>query len=100
VVSIRENWTDVVGKVQAVRPSARGSGTIEVDVKVESAEPVPGFADFLSDRVGSVLRVAVGATPALAETLTPGAEVRMRIRRGRTPEDLFAHTRHLQIESR
>jgi hypothetical protein len=98
MVSIKENWTELTGTIGSLRPSDSRRGLVEMNLQVESAAPVPGFADFLSDRVGSTVTVKVKKETLEARNLVPGARVSMQVRRGRDVEDLFAHTQHIKIE--
>jgi hypothetical protein len=97
MVSIRENWTQLSGTVTAVRAKEGHHGTLEVDVKVDRTHPLEGFADFLSDRVGATVTIRLKQTDANNERLVPGAYVSMRVRRGRQPDEVFAHGAHIQI---
>ena len=98
MVSIKENWTELTGRIVALRDSDKRPGFVELHVQVESAAPVPGFADFLSDSVGSTITINVKKEALEARKVIPGARVRLRVRRGRQADDLFAHTEHLEID--
>ena len=98
MVPIKENWTELTGTITMLRASESRPGFLELHLQVEGAAPVPGFADFLSDRVGSTVLINVRKEPLEARKAIPGARVRVRVRRGRHADDLFAHTEHLKID--
>jgi len=97
-MQIKENWTDLVGDVEAVRPSRR-KGFVEIHLAVVDARGVEGFENFLGDREGSTVVVLVRTAVLGGPLPQQGNRIRVRVRRGRTPEPVYAHTKHFTIES-
>ena len=96
-MQVRENWTDLEGEVVDVRPSAARGGFVELDIAVRAARSVEGFADFLTPCVGTTVTVKIRADAVGVDDLVKGARVSVRARRGRAPDEIFAHTRSLTV---
>jgi hypothetical protein len=90
MVQIKENWTDVKGKIVGIADSPDRPSFKEVSILVDEARPVEGFANFLDGSSGKTLVVNMAADTVQAVSLNEGASIRCRIRRGRRAGDLFA----------
>lgn len=97
MVQIRENWTDIRGELLDARQSSVRTGFVELEILVTDAAPVPGFVDFLQDRVGTVVIVNVPADAVDLGKLAKGARIAVRVRRGQRPDDLFARAGTLTV---
>jgi hypothetical protein len=96
-MQIRENWTYLEGEVADVRQSATRAGFVELDIAVRAARAVEGFANLLGDCVDTTVTVRIRADAERVDELVKGAHVSVRVRRGQSADDVFAHTRSLRI---
>jgi 4-hydroxy-3-methylbut-2-en-1-yl diphosphate synthase IspG/GcpE len=92
MVSIRENWTDIEGTIVEIRALPDEQGASLVTVSVRSVRDVEGFENFLRDISGTAAAIRVPSDVAARAGCAAGKSVRCRIRRGRNPTDIFAHT--------
>ncbi|GKS59666.1 hypothetical protein YTPLAS18_31930 [Nitrospira sp.] len=89
-VSIVENWTDLEGEVLAVEPVPDMPSYRLVEIGVSRAQTVAGFANLLSEAVGTSVRVHVPVHLVEMTTVTTGVRVACRVRRA-GPHKIFAH---------
>ena len=95
VVQIIENWSRIVGRVEAWDPPAREgeSGTLALRVEQVSEITQPSgstYPNLLGGCEGRVLRVHVPATAAGSLDTAVNARVVLDVRRGRAPDVVFA----------
>jgi D-serine deaminase-like pyridoxal phosphate-dependent protein len=90
MVQIKENWTDVKGRITRIAASPDRPSFKAVSILVDEAQPVDGFSNFLADAAGKTIVVNVAADTVQAVSMNEGGQIRCRIRRGRKLNDLFA----------
>ncbi|MFF3456798.1 hypothetical protein ACFYXH_21180 [Streptomyces sp. NPDC002730] len=78
MVQAVENLTVLTTRLIESGPCPRLAGWDRVVVDVLGAEPVPGYADLLSQRVGE--RLEMGVLHELMQGVAPGATIRLRAR--------------------
>lgn len=91
-VPIRENWTDIRGTVREIRDMPGQPGMSLVTVAVAEADEVAGFANLLSGLPGTLAEIIMPAETARLAGCAAGKPLSARVRRGRGPGDIFAHT--------
>lgn len=96
-MQIRENWTDIEGTLLDSHTSSRRKGFVDLVISVEDVQPVEDYPNFLADQAGQTIVVSIPESVAENKTLAKGAHVSARVRRGRQPSDLFAHTERLVL---
>jgi hypothetical protein len=92
MVPIRENWTDVMGRIVEIKEIPGQPGVSLLTVAVSEAREVTGFANFLAGLPGTEVGVIMPAETVARAGCAVGSLVRCRVRRGRNPGDIFAHT--------
>ena len=95
MVEIVENWSRISGRVEIWEPPAApdAAGTLAVSVdRVETVARDSGaaYANLLSDAKGRTLRIHVPSSAAASLHPSAGARIVLDVRRGRTPDQLFA----------
>jgi hypothetical protein len=95
MTQIAENWARIAGRVEAWDPPAERDGSGTLTVRVESVSDIPrekgaAYKNLLKGDEGRSLRVLVPA--AIATRLKPavGERVEFDVRRGRSPNHVFA----------
>ncbi len=87
-MQIVENWTDVEGEVEEVKPSDISEDFVSVRLGVSHAKPVKGFANLVDVPKGQ--SIAVQVPKQVAVQLKKGAKIVTRVRRA-TNKNIFAH---------
>lgn len=87
MVQIIENWTDVIGVVTDVHPSAGDLCVVRIDV--DGSEAVAGFPSLVAPAAGQSIEVFLGRADAERIGIAPGMRIRTRIRL--TASGAFAH---------
>jgi len=92
---IVENWAHVVGRVEAWEPPADPGGLGTLIVRVESVRDIArdrgtAYKNLLKGDQGRALRVLVPAAAAPHLNLVVGKPIEVDVRRGRSPDHLFA----------
>ena len=85
MAQIIENWSELRGRVEEV--TLVEGDVVDVDLRVEAVEPVPGFAGLVGETRGRTIRVRLPLEGA--ETPRPGDELRVRVRKA-APDRYFA----------
>jgi hypothetical protein len=96
-MQIHENWADIEGTLLDGHPSRTRKGFVDLTIAVEDVHAVESYPNFLTDRAGRTIVVSIPEAVVDAATLVKGARVKVRVRRGQRPDDLFAHTERLSI---
>jgi hypothetical protein len=95
MVEIVENWSRISGRVEIWEPPAASDAAGTLAVSVERVETVARdsgatYANLLADTKGRTLRIHVPSTAAESIHLSAGSRIVLDVRRGRTPDQLFA----------
>ena len=95
-MQIVENWSRVTGRVEAWTPPSAAGGSGTLTMRVSRVAPVARedgalYPSLLKGAEGRVLRIEVPAVTAGKLAPSPGDEVELDVRRGRSAEQLFAH---------
>jgi hypothetical protein len=98
MAQIRENWTDITGRVIVIKDVPGQPGMSLLTVAVSEAREVQGFANFLAGLPGSEAGITMPVESAARAGCAVGSLVRCRVRRGRNPKDIFAHTDSVSCE--
>jgi hypothetical protein len=99
MVQIVENWSEIQGDVEEVRPDPELPGHLVAKVRVEEALPVPSpdggeYPNLLADAAGQTIDIHVTETAAAEHQLAAGRRLSARVRRA-TPTRSFADPQHL-----
>ena len=97
MVNIPENWTRIEGTVRLARAAKEKPEHLDLEVSVTSAAPVEGFREALSNPIGADIVVRVPSDICQRLGVEAGTMIRTRVRRGRTPNLTFAHTREFEV---
>jgi hypothetical protein len=92
---IVENWSRITGCVESWTPPDRSDGPGSLDVRVERVDEVvrPAghvYANLLAGCEGRVVQIEVPAVVACSLDIRAGDRIQVQVRRGRSPERLFA----------
>jgi hypothetical protein len=95
MVQIVENWSRITGCVERWQPADRPDGSGALTVRVERVEEVvrpagQAYPNLLAGCEGRVIQIEVPAIVASRLDIKPGDRVEVQVRRGRSPEQLFA----------
>ncbi len=88
--AVRENWVDIVGRVQSIAGDDTTPDFTAVTLEVESVEPVDDYPRFVDERPQGPLRILVRNDVVREAHLRPGDRLRCRTRWA-PPDRLFAH---------
>ncbi len=79
MVQARENWSELSGAVERqIEPDA-GQGFIALEVRVQGADPVEDYPNFLANELGAVVQLRLPPS-ALSHPPRPGERIRARVR--------------------
>lgn len=95
-VPIVENWTDIDGRVHALIPSPDVPGHVVVNIQVNRAKAVEGFADLFAATIGTIISVYFAQEAAQQAGVVIGARIRCRIRRA-GPRKIFVHPSNIRV---
>ncbi len=98
MTSIRENWTEITGTIRDVTEVPGQPGMVLVTVAVSETKEVAGYADLLSGLTGTIAGIIMPVETARTARCAGGRRMRARVRRGRLPGDIFAHTKSVVCE--
>jgi hypothetical protein len=101
-MQIVENWSRVSGCVDAWMPPSAAGRPGTLTVRVSRVAPIARedgslYPNLLSGAEGRLLRIEVPAVAADRLAPSPGADVELDVRRGRTAERLFAHPERIRL---
>ena len=101
-VQIAENWSRILGRVEAWQPPRKagdpGTLTIVVD-RVEDVVSRDGsrHRNLLADAAGTTVHVVVPASAAEHVKPRKGSTAVVEVRRGQSPERVFAHPERITL---
>ena len=90
MVTIIENWTEVVGIVVALLPSPTRDGFLEMELNVEEVRPVADFPNLVQARPGENITVLIRTSQVADSRPKAGTEVDLRLRAAGPPLVYFA----------
>jgi hypothetical protein len=101
-VQIIENWSRIRGRVEGWQPprSPGDAGTLTIAVDdVENVAAADGthHPNLLADAAGKTVRVIVPASAAQTVRPQTGTTAVVEVRRGQSPDHLFAHPEHITL---
>jgi hypothetical protein len=101
-LQIAENWSRIRGTVEGWEPPRRpgASGTLTIAVEqVDDVVPTDGthHRNLLVDATGTTVRVTVPASAAAHVRPQKGETAVIEVRRGRSPDRVFAHPKHITL---
>ena len=102
---IAENWSRIRGTVEAWDPpkKAGDSGTLTLAVEqVDDVTAADGtqHRNLLANATGRTVRVTVPASAAAHVQPHKGETAVIDVRRGKTPDRVFAHPEHISLRTR
>ena len=102
-MQIAENWSRIRGRVEAWEPPHKagdpGTLTIAVD-RVDDVDSPDGsrHRNLLADATGKTVRVTVPASAASHMQAQKGSTAVVNVRRGKSPDQVFAHPEHISLK--
>jgi hypothetical protein len=101
-VPIVENWSRIRGRVEAWQPprKAGDSGTLTIAVqRVEDLSAPDGsrHRNLLADAAGTTVQVMVPASAAEGMKPRKGSTAVVEVRRGKSPDRVFAHPERITL---
>lgn len=96
-VQMIENWSQIEGTVQEIRPETELEGFSAVEIMVQEVRPVEGFAHLLEGVEGSELEVIFPDELISTLGIEPDVHIAVRARRAGL-ERVFAHREHVRVE--
>jgi hypothetical protein len=95
MTQIVENWARVTGRVEAWDPPAEAGGFGTLTLRVEHVSDIARprgapFRNLLKGDEGRCLRIHVPAAAVPRLTLSVGTRIHLDVRRGRSPDHVFA----------
>jgi hypothetical protein len=105
VTRIVENWARVTGRVEAWEPPAEPDGLGTLRLRVESVSDVPrdrgaAYKNLLKGDEGRSLRILVPGEAVPQLTLGVGERIHVDVRRGRSPDHVFARPQPFDAEQK
>jgi len=91
LVSIVENWAIVVGLVAGITTVEPKSNFMDLKVEVQRVENLESYPNLINKHVGDEVTIRVQANQIAAVDNLVDTQVKIRVRRGRSPDILFAH---------
>ena len=101
-VQIVENWSRIHGRVEAWQPPRRpgepGTLTLVVE-RVDDVASADGShcRNLMADATGTTLQVMIPAGAATGVQPRKGSTAVIDVRRGRSPDRVFAHPDHISL---
>jgi len=101
-VQIVENWSRIHGRVESWQPPRKagepGTLTIVVDGVDDVASPDGSrHRNLMTDAKGTTVHVMVPASAATHFQPRTGSTATVDVRRGRSPDHVFAHPKHITL---
>ena len=101
-VQIAENWSRISGRVEAWQPPRKAGdpGTLTIVVeRVDDVDSPDGsrHRNLLADAAGTTVHVTVPASAATRVEPRKGSTAVLHVRRGRSPDRVFAHPEHITL---
>ncbi len=99
-VSMIENWSNILGLVQAIQESHDLEGFDEVEVQVEQVDPVEGYPDlvatYLAEADAPCLWILMPVEVVTRYEISAGMFVECRVRRA-GQNRIFVHSDYLVV---
>ena len=101
-VQIAENWSRIRGRVEAWQPPRKAGDPGTLTIVVERVDDVASpdgsrHRNLLADAAGTTVHVMVPASAATRVQPRKGSTAVVDVRRGRSPDRVFAHPEHITL---
>ena len=102
MTQIAENWSRVSGQIEEWIVPAEAPEPVTLTVRVESVRDIPreqgaAYRNMLKGHEGRSLRILVPASAASRLNLGVGEHVQLDVRRGRSPDLVFARPEPFEV---
>lgn len=103
-MQIAENWSRIRGRVETWQPPRKRGDPGVLTIAVHDVEEVVSrdgshHRNLLADAAGRTVEVIVPASAARSVRARSGSSAIVEVRRGRSPERLFAHPERITVTS-
>ena len=104
-VQIAENWSRIHGRVEAWQPPRKAGDPGTLTIVVERVDDVASpdgsrHRNLLADATGTTVHVMVPASAAARVQPRKGSTAVVDVRRGASPDQVFAHPEHITLTPR
>jgi hypothetical protein len=101
-VQIAENWSRIHGRVEGWQPPRKPGDPGTLTIAIERVDDVASpdgssHRNLMVDAKGTTVRVMVPASAATRVQPQKGSTAVVEVRRGRSPDRLFAHPDHISL---
>lgn len=103
-MQIAENWSRIRGRVEAWHPPRKAGDPGTLTIAVERVDDVASpdgsrHRNLLADAAGTTVHVTVPASAAERVEPRKGSTAVVDVRRGKSPDRLFAHPERITLTS-
>jgi hypothetical protein len=103
-VEIAENWSRIRGRVEAWQPPRKPGDPGTLTIAVERVDDVASpdgsrHRNLLADARGTTVQVMIPASAAAHVEPRKGSIAVVDVRRGKSPDRVFAHPEHITLTS-
>ena len=103
-VQIAENWSRIRGRVEAWQPPRKPGDPGRLTISVEHVDDVASpdgsrHRNLLANATGTTVHVMVPAAAAIHVQPRAGSTAVIDVRRGKSPNQVFAHPEHITLTS-
>jgi hypothetical protein len=101
-MQIAENWSRIRGRVEAWQPPRKAGDSGTLTIAVDGVEDVASrdgshHRNLMTDARGRTVDVIVPASAATHVQARKGSTAVVEVRRGQSPERVFAHPEHITL---
>ena len=101
-MQIAENWSRIRGRVEAWQPPRKAGDPGTLTIVVERVDDVASpdgsrHRNLLADATGTTVHVMVPASAATRVQPRKGSTAVVDVRRGKSPDHVFAHPEHITL---
>jgi hypothetical protein len=97
MVPIVQNWADIEGNIDDVRPSEHLPDFVTARIAVKRVNAVQGMPNLFAGTSGTTLEVNIPADLVRKNALHKGQVISLRVRKG-GPDNAFAHPDSLRVQ--
>lgn len=103
-MQIAENWSRIRGRVEAWDPPRKAGDPGTLTIVVERVDDVASpdgsrHRNLLADATGTTVHVMVPASAVKRVQAQKGSTAIVDVRRGKSPDQVFAHPEHITLTS-
>ena len=101
-MQIAENWSRIHGRVEAWQPPRKAGDPGTLTIVVERVDDVASpdgsrHRNLMTDATGTTVQVMVPASAATRVQPRKGSTAVVDVRRGQSPDRVFAHPEHITL---